>query len=165
LAAFGFVFILLSDSKRIKTSRLKIGGLCLLLGIPLFALGIHLQRASKINLHDEISSFIKDNEKNITVFINDSLINDDHRMLMNLRSLRVDEYHHSHPTKGFTVRLESNVDTLYFRLRQDSQLNEEFWVYQDSYNKESESEIGKIKSKLFLEYLLELNIQELRYKD
>ena len=71
------------------------------------------------------------------------------RLFLNdLKELSKITAHHSHPTVTTEIILRSNDKKIILKLRQDSDFEDEYWVFCDNYSTTSNNEIGRIRTKL-----------------
>ena len=103
----------------------------------------------------EISKILYNTKIKEVYFNNHSLDTSKHNsVLLILKSLNEIEPHHSSPQdNGYYLKVYTESDSIILKLYPDSDIKNEFWVYNKKYKTTSITEMGRIKTDLFNEIL------------
>lgn len=123
-----------------------------------FVLLVTLTGPFQQKVYDKLISFIELNYNEITVKVNDTVIKNPNLFLKELKLLSDLPYHHSHPKSDFKIQLIAGTEFKKLTISQDSENENEYWVFDDDYRMSSMNNIGRIISPRFIE-LLPRNIQ------
>lgn len=153
IAIIGFFLLLVSksiDNFGSKTEKIKLFGIAFF--VQIFILGIFmisLQSAIKENIKTELLFILKDS--NTTVIQSDLTFGtfSSSKLKTELQKIKNIEPHHSHPEKEMRLRILSKDKNFNIVISQDSNINNEFWVFTDLNNIDNKLEIGRINSTLF----------------
>lgn len=97
---------------------------------------------------NEVLSFL--NKNNIKIKINGSGLDKEQTILIidDFRNLKNKLGHNSHPEKQIEIELISSNEKILLKVRQDSEIKNEFWVFWDKYKSCQNNNFGKIYSTL-----------------
>ena len=65
-------------------------------------------------------------------------------LLTDLRAMHDAPAHHSHPTRGFQVRLKTDRGPLILQLCRDSENSREYWVFYPEFYSTKSNEVGRV---------------------
>ena len=155
LGIIGFFIIFSSRFTKVQKKHIRLGITFLIITAVTFVLGFGLTGIFKNAVSIELKRFIKDNESQIQIKIDNQKCNNPQPIIDELIKISSLGYHHSSPTRKLKIEILANGQSKQIVLGQDSQIKNEFWVFDTDFRTTSDNEIGKIKSNLFLQYIPE----------
>jgi hypothetical protein len=160
------VIFLFNKYIRIKKEINRIAIFSAIFGVVLFVSGEFIANKLFNHIKNDFSNFIENYGDQTQVTINGNQIVKSNIVLENLKGLKHDVYHHSHPSERIVwVMLKANGESWNISVCQDSECEYEFWIFIDNYYLTSKDEIGKIISRNFLDYLKDLKINNIKYPE
>jgi hypothetical protein len=99
-----------------------------------------------------IHSFKMDKSR---IYVNNELVNDPLNKLDAFRNIDNNNYHHSSPMQRFDVKIVNLNDSIIITLKRDSNIKNEYWLYDNRYELTQDHELGKIITNAFDNYLNE----------
>lgn len=157
LGLIGF-FILFAGKFGEVSWRYRKLGIFFLIGMAVvyilcFASSIWFQNA----VRKDVVNFIEQNEGNITLVVNGDKIERSGPLLHDLKFLNSVTAHHSHPSERMVIELNTPKENRRILVDQDSQIENEFWVFDPRYRTTKGNEIGRIRSNSFASLFKGLN--------
>jgi len=123
-------------------------------GILLVASIFKISDFTESEMHAELKDRL-DESVFQTIHFNNNQIDsvDIDTILYSLRKLHFIQPHHSHTIgDSYDLKIISSFDTLTLRLKSDSEIENEYWVFCDKYKSTSRNEIGRIRNDVFNKY-------------
>jgi hypothetical protein len=153
LGVIGFFILLLSKYYNIKSRTVMFGGIFFLSTLIAFFAGFSILNSFLNSVQNDLKKFLVENKDNITIKINGSEYKESNIIIENLYKLSNYNGHHSHPNEKIVVELISPKEKRSLTLMQDSQIENEFWVFVNNYRTSSNNEVGRLFSDYFLQFI------------
>ena len=150
ISLFGFVYF-----RKSKTNFKTIKSLFFaLIGVVLVLSYAGLVNKMKLKSSTEISRIIKNEKIDFVYFNGQKIAKSKHDSVkLILASLNMIEPHHSHPLdKSYYLKVITKNDSIILELVPDSDVKNEYWVFNKKYKTTSMNELGQIRTNLFNDY-------------
>lgn len=134
-----------------KSLKLKYSYIRIVLISQLFVsaiIGSTISYIVKESARQEIKDFLYSTD--LVVLVNEKSINQEFKqsVVSELKKIRNIPGHHSHPTGEIEIILESGINKIVLSLRQDSEFEDEYWIYLNKYKITSNNEVGRINTSI-----------------
>jgi len=146
ICIFGFVYHI--NKRSIKAILFAILGF--LLVISIFKISDIIIKRSKFEIKERLNKSVFQK-----IYFNNNEVEsfDLDTIKYSLIMLNFIQGHHSYPLDNcYDLKIVGKFDTVVLRLRPDSEIKDEYWVFYDKYKLTSNNEIGRIRNDVFKKY-------------
>ncbi len=129
----------------------KIGSIFFGQAVITFIIGFGAFSAIQSQSREELKMYLKQDD--LILKVNDQELNkiENQKFLNIIRKIVTILPHHSSPTKEIRVEIISSIDTTILSLEQDSEIEDEYWIFWNKYD--YNNDIGRLKTSELNEYL------------